>query len=101
MNAVKAEVPLAQFCTIDVGGPARYFVAARSDREVCDAVAWARNANLPMLVLGGGSNVVIADRGFPGLVVRSPSAGLTRALTARSSIYNVGAGEVVGQLRRA
>jgi UDP-N-acetylmuramate dehydrogenase len=52
-----------------VGGPARYYVRAEDSAAVAAAVAWASDHELPLLVLGGGSNVVVSDDGWPGLVL--------------------------------
>ena len=66
---VQERVPLAPLTTLDVGGPARWLVDASSEAEVAAALAWARDRALPTLVLGGGSNLLVADRGFDGLVL--------------------------------
>jgi len=63
-------IPLAPMTTFQVGGPARYFVEARSQNEAKDAVHYAAEHRLPLFVLGGGSNLVVADAGFPGLVLK-------------------------------
>jgi UDP-N-acetylmuramate dehydrogenase len=67
---IREHVPLAPLTTLGVGGAARYFVEAQSEADVVEAVEFARSRALPLFVLGGGSNVVIADTGFSGLVLR-------------------------------
>jgi UDP-N-acetylmuramate dehydrogenase len=67
--------PLAPLTTLRLGGPARRFVDARNADAVVDAVRTADHAGEPVLLLGGGSNVVVADEGWPGVVVRVASAG--------------------------
>lgn len=67
--AIRENMLLAPYTTLKIGGPARYFVSARSDEEVREAVQFARKNDLPLLVLGGGSNVLISDSGFSGLVI--------------------------------
>jgi UDP-N-acetylmuramate dehydrogenase len=62
--------PLASYTSWRIGGPARYFVQATSVAEVVQALAWADQRDLPVFALGGGSNVLIRDTGFNGLVVR-------------------------------
>ena len=69
-------IPLAPLTTIKIGGPAKYFVEAASAGEVQEAVAFARSRNLPLFVLGGGSNLVVADAGWPGLVLRIAIEGI-------------------------
>src|SRR5437879_10940756 len=67
---LRETVPLAPYTTLALGGPARYFVECASEAEVREALAHAGEHGLPVFVLGGGSNVVFADEGFPGLVLR-------------------------------
>jgi UDP-N-acetylmuramate dehydrogenase len=63
-------VPLAPFTTLQIGGPARFFCEARSEAEVEEAVSFALDRRLPLFVLGGGSNLLVSDAGFDGLVMR-------------------------------
>lgn len=67
---------LAQWTTLRLGGPARRWQHAASRRELYDAVAAADRAGELVLVLGSGSNLVVGDDGFPGLVVRVESRGV-------------------------
>ena len=62
--------PLASHCTLGVGGPARFFTDAHDEEHVIAAWRWARTRGLPLRILGGGSNLVVADEGVDGLVVR-------------------------------
>jgi UDP-N-acetylmuramate dehydrogenase len=63
-------IALAPLTTIKIGGPARYFVEARNVGEAQEAVTFARSRDLPLFVLGGGSNLVVADAGWLGLVLK-------------------------------
>ena len=72
---IRENVSLAPLTTLGVGGPARYFVEAMTEADVIEAVEFARLRQLPLFVLGGGSNLVIADTGFPGLVLKVGIAG--------------------------
>jgi len=73
-------VRLAEHCTLGVGGPARFFVEARDEASVQEALDWARARRLPLRVLGCGSNLVVADEGIDGLVVKIALRGVdTRA----------------------
>jgi UDP-N-acetylmuramate dehydrogenase len=69
--APRENVHLAEHCTLGVGGPARFFVEARDEAAVLEALDWARARRLPIRVLGGGSNLVVADEGVDGLVVKN------------------------------
>ncbi|MFC7329346.1 UDP-N-acetylmuramate dehydrogenase [Marinactinospora rubrisoli] len=77
MSAVPARnVPLARYTTLGLGGPAAAFVTARDTTELVAAVTAADAAGDALLVLGGGSNLVISDAGFPGTVVHVASQGI-------------------------
>src|SRR5690606_20472540 len=67
--------PLAPLTTFRLGGPAARLVTAVTDEEVVAAVRAADEAGTPLLVVGGGSNLVIADEGFDGTVVRVATCG--------------------------
>ena len=76
---VEANKPLAPLTTFGIGGPARWFVEARSEDEVVEAVEWAEERGLHIFVLGGGSNLLVADRGFDGLVLKVGLRGIGAA----------------------
>jgi UDP-N-acetylmuramate dehydrogenase len=67
---VEHHVPLAARCTLGVGGSARFFVRAQDERTLVQALEWADQGGVALRVLGGGSNVVIADEGLDALVIR-------------------------------
>src|SRR4051794_36545147 len=69
---------LAPLTTLRLGGPARRLIEARGEDQAIAAVREADASGEPLLVLAGGSNVVIADEGFPGTVVRLLTSGVTR-----------------------
>jgi UDP-N-acetylmuramate dehydrogenase len=71
------DVPLAPLTTLGLGGPARYLIEARDEDTVRAAVTWSRKKGLRLVVLGGGSNVVVADAGFQGVVLRMDVRGTT------------------------
>ncbi|HEU0093079.1 MAG TPA: UDP-N-acetylmuramate dehydrogenase, partial [Vicinamibacteria bacterium] len=73
---LREQFPLAPLSTLGVGGPARYYARVTSEDSVREAVEWARARDLPLLVLGGGSNVVLADEGHPGLVLHLLTRGI-------------------------
>jgi len=86
-------VYLAPLTTLKVGGPARYFMEPKSPAEVAEAVNFARASNLPLFVLGGGSNVVISDAGWPGLILKPAILGIDERTENGKAIFEVGAGE--------
>jgi UDP-N-acetylmuramate dehydrogenase len=74
---------LSQYTTLGLGGPARNFVTAASDDELIETVRAADLSGEPVLVLGGGSNLVISDDGFPGTVVHVDTRGMSYKRTSR------------------
>ena len=73
---IEENIPLVPFTTFKIGGPARFFVRARSVEDLKEASAFARNKNLTALILGGGSNVLLRDEGFDGLVIKIEIRGV-------------------------
>ena len=75
-----SEVRLAELTTLRLGGPAAELVTATTEAELIAAVADADAAGVPVLLVGGGSNLVVADDGFAGRVVRIATTGITTDL---------------------
>ena len=90
---VLENVALAPLTTLNVGGPARYFTEPKSVAEVAEAVNFARSRDLPLFVLGGGSNLVVADAGWPGLVLKVAISGIDQREENGKARFEVGAGE--------
>jgi len=86
-------IPLAPLTTFKVGGPARYFIDAHSEHEVSEAVAFAFARKLPLFVLGGGSNLLVSDSGWPGLVLKVSLAGVEFEGDREKMLFHAGAGE--------
>jgi UDP-N-acetylmuramate dehydrogenase len=78
-DRVRADVPLAPLTTFRVGGPADWLIETRSGDEIVEALRLAADGGLPVTLLGGGSNVLVADAGVRGLVIR-PRGGDIRRL---------------------
>jgi UDP-N-acetylmuramate dehydrogenase len=92
MNVLE-NVPLAPLTTLKVGGPARYFAEPKTTSEVVEAIQFARLRDLPLFVLGSGSNLVISDAGWPGLVLRIAIPGIDERSENGKTLFEVGAGE--------
>ncbi|QVQ51020.1 UDP-N-acetylmuramate dehydrogenase [Spiractinospora alimapuensis] len=88
-----ANVPLAEHTTLRLGGPARRFVTARDTESLIAAVRAAEASEDPLLVLGGGSNLVVSDSGFPGTVVSVASTGIAVREDGDRTRVRVAAGE--------
>jgi UDP-N-acetylmuramate dehydrogenase len=84
---------LAHYTTLGLGGPAKNFVTAASEPELIQAVRTADAAGEPMLLIGGGSNLVLADEGFPGTVVHVNTRGITYTAGKDHADATVAAGE--------
>ena len=84
---------LADLTTLRLGGPAGRYVVADDESDVVDAVLEADGAGEPLLVLAGGSNVVVADDGFPGVVVHIATRGIDRREEEGKVLLTVQAGE--------
>ena len=88
-----AGVPLAPLTTLKVGGPAQWYVEARTAADAAAAIAWAADRSLPLFVLGGGSNLVVADEGLRGLVLHVRMRGVTFADADTATLVSAAAGE--------
>ena len=86
--------PLAPFTTLGVGGPARWFAPATTEADIVAASAWARERSLRLFILGGGSNLVVSDAGFNGLVLHIALRGIESESHPDHTMYRVAAGEV-------
>ena len=86
---LREQVSLAPHTTFGIGGPARYFVEATDEGSVLEAVRYARENRLPLFVLGGGSNVLVSDEGFPGVVMHIAIMGIEQ----EGNLFRAAAGE--------
>lgn len=84
---IKPQVPLSTLTSFKVGGPAELYVAPRSTADLQASLDWANTRDLPVTLLGAGSNLLVSDRGLPGLVI------CTRHL--RSSYFDEATGQVI------
>ncbi len=89
MSTIEENIPLAPLTTFCIGGPARFFAHATSVEELKEALAFAKEKSLATLILGGGSNVLIDDKGFNGLVIKIEITGVEE----ERELFIAGAGE--------
>lgn len=94
---IKPQVPLATLTSFRVGGPAEWYVAPRRLEELQACFEWARSKGLPITLLGAGSNLLISDRGLPGLVVGTRRLRHLQ-IDPQSGLVTVGAGEPLPRL---
>jgi len=90
---VQENVSLAPLTTLKVGGPAKYLVEAKTTADVNHAIAFARTRRAPLFVLGGGSNLVVSDAGWPGVVLKIAIGGIEERSQDGKTTFEVGAGE--------
>jgi UDP-N-acetylmuramate dehydrogenase len=90
---VQPNVPLAPFSTLGVGGAAHWFVRADTAAAVASADAWAAGQELPCFVLGGGSNIVVSDDGYRGVVLQIGMHGTTISVDAHAALVRAAAGD--------
>jgi UDP-N-acetylmuramate dehydrogenase len=90
---IRENVPLSSFTTFGVGGRARYFVQVTSEEEAIRAFVFARERDLSPFILGGGSNVLVSDDGFSGLVILNRIKGFTLEKAGSNVVVRAGGGE--------
>jgi len=88
---IRTQVALAPLTTFSIGGPAAYLAQAQSVEDIKEAYAFAKGKNLPVVVLGGGSNMVVPDEGLDALVLCIGNKGIART----GETLRVAAGEVL------
>lgn len=90
----KESVPLAPYTTLGIGGPARFFCEAETEGDVVEATRFARDRHLPLFILGGGSNLLVSDAGFDGVVIRVATKSKKQERgEGNSVVLEAGAGE--------
>jgi UDP-N-acetylmuramate dehydrogenase len=97
--AIDENQPLAKYTSWRIGGPARFFANAATTEELTAALAWARERELPACILGGGTNMLVRDAGFSGLVLRYRAQALQIDDAARRAWVAAGA-PMAGTARR-
>lgn len=87
---IREQYNLSNVTTFAIGGPANYFCVVQSIDDLAEALDFSSNKKIPVLILGGGSNVLISDSGFEGLVIQNQIQGL---IIEDSGLVRIGAGE--------
>lgn len=91
---LQENVPLAPLTTLEVGGATRYLATCHDLGELSAALEWAQDRHLPVFLLGGGSNVLVADRGFQGVTIRYLESSRRVEENAGEVLLRLGAGQV-------
>jgi len=95
---VTKSVPLASHTTLQVGGPASYYVEVKDETQLLEAVAFAHENQLSITVLGGGSNILVTDGGVEGLVIAIRIDTRTETLNGEEVLLTVGAGAILDEV---
>jgi UDP-N-acetylmuramate dehydrogenase len=90
---IQENIPLAPYTTFKVGGPARYFAEASSEQDIQKSLEFCTSREVPLFVLGGGSNLVVSDQGWSGLVLKISLTGIRSETANGRMLFDVGAGE--------
>ncbi|MGB0756889.1 MAG: UDP-N-acetylmuramate dehydrogenase [Patescibacteria group bacterium] len=91
---IQENIDLAPLTTFGTGGKARFFVNTKSSDDLLGALKFAKEKNIPQFVMGGGSNVVVADKGFNGLVIHITNTGISHIDDGDDALVTMAAGEV-------
>ncbi|MBI1984777.1 MAG: UDP-N-acetylmuramate dehydrogenase [Candidatus Wildermuthbacteria bacterium] len=94
LPGLKKDVALAPYTTFGIGGKARYFFPAKNKEDIVSALQFGKKARLPVFILGGGSNLLVSDRGFNGLVIKMDN----KRYEARSQNVYAEAGVLMSRL---
>ncbi|MDQ2747261.1 MAG: UDP-N-acetylmuramate dehydrogenase [Acidobacteriota bacterium] len=90
---IEKNVPLAQLTTLKIGGAAKLFVRITSENQIAEVINFAEKNRLKIFILGGGSNVLIADEGFDGLVLQIALRGISVEQSEDKVLVTAKAGE--------
>lgn len=97
---IAKERPLAPLTTWQIGGAAAFYAEPATPAELVEALHFAEERALPILAMGGASNMLISDRGFPGLVIRYVDDSVVETRTGDTLRLRVGAGHLLSRLSR-
>jgi UDP-N-acetylmuramate dehydrogenase len=93
---IKENILLKNFTTLRIGGEARYFAVAKNEDDLRELFAFAKGRKLPIFILGGGSNLLVSDHGFHGLIIKNEIKGIKFTDQVDNKvILEVGAGEIL------
>jgi UDP-N-acetylmuramate dehydrogenase len=94
MIKIKKKVPLSKYSNYKIGGPARYFLSVKNIQELKETVKWVKNNKLDFFILGGGTNLLIPDDGFSGLIIKPDF----KSISFSGSKVKIGAGVSVADI---
>jgi len=95
----RKNIELAEYTTFKIGGPAKYFFVAKSKDDLLEAVKVAKENKLPYYILGGGSNVLVSDKGFDGLVIKMSNVKCQMSNVTVQAEAGVGLADIVAKAK--
>lgn len=95
---IKQNITLAPYTSFKIGGAAKYFCETENEEMLFEAIKKSGELNVPFFILGGGSNVLISDSGFDGMVIRIKSGNNIDAILTNGNIINARAGVLLGRI---
>src|SRR5574343_249803 len=90
---IQENVPLKQYTTFRIGGPAKYFCIVKTEDELLEAIGFSKKNKIPYFILGGGSNILVSDAGYQGIVIKMEILGITCEELVDNIRIRAGAGE--------
>src|SRR5690606_20111208 len=90
---IRQNVSLKDYSTMRLGGVAAYMLDIHDKRQIVEALAWAGQRRLPVMMIGGGSNIVWRDEGYPGLILVNKIEGYKEKVEGKERLLTIGAGE--------
>ncbi len=100
LKGAREEEPLSRYTSFRIGGPARLLFRAEGTEEMEKAISLAREEGVPWIILGGGTNVLVADEGFPGLVVVNACGGIELEEKGEEATLRAGSGVRLARIAR-
>lgn len=84
---IQKNYPLSRLTTFRIGGPAKYFVEVKNDEELLLALVFAEKEKIPFMILGGGSNMLVSDKGYKGLIIVLKMRGFEKIKETKHEVF--------------
>lgn len=98
LPSVQKNVYLAQHTTFKIGGKAKFFYTAKTKEDLIKAIAFAKKSRLKFFILGGGSNLLVSDKGYDGLIIKTQNSGLEIKKKGKTIFFSCGSGTPLASL---
>jgi len=95
---LQENISLSNHTTYRIGGPAKYFLVVKNKEELIEAVIWAKENSIPFFILGGGSNLLFADKGYGGLIIKMKNEEIIFSSKEEDLEVNCGAGASLAEI---